>query len=351
MNPLHAKREEYTKVIEETFPISPDGTTQLYSKYGNIEVKTWDRNEVQLKITIEVRANSEAKAEETFDRIHIDISNDSDYVRAVTEVESKSKLVGWTKGDYKIYYEVYMPASNSLEIGMRYGNIHAEMLTGAVDGEVRYGNMQLDGVGDNSKVSIAYGNGTIQRAGDIDAQVSYGKLTINEAKDVNIVSKYSKVVIDEADEIKSESKYDTYDIDEIEDFRNTGKYDNFRIDEVDNVHMSSKYTQIKIEELNRSADIEFSFGGATIEEVKKGFLDVNLHGNYAVFKVGIDSDANYNLETSGSNTGLGDLGFLKLNKNTKGDNSFDISGFKGSLDSKSQVKAKLNHGSIKIWEN
>ena len=71
MNPLHAKREEYTKVIEKSFAITPDGTTHLHSKYGNINVKTWDRNEVVLKITIEVRANSKHKAEETFDRIDI----------------------------------------------------------------------------------------------------------------------------------------------------------------------------------------------------------------------------------------------------------------------------------------
>ncbi len=351
MNPLHAKREEYTKVIEETFAISSEGTTHLYNKYGSMEVKTWDRNEVALKVTIVVKANSESKAEDTFDRIHIDISNSSDYVRAVTEIESKSNLVSWTKGDYKIHYEVSMPASNRLEAGMKYGNMHVEQLSGVAEVEVKYGNLQLDGVGDKSELTVGYGNGTVQKAEDLAAYVSYGKLTINEARDIDITSKYARVIIEEAREVRSESKYDTYDIDNVEDFRNTGKYDNFRIDEADNVRMTSKYTHVKIEELNESADIEFSYGGATIEEVQSDFSGVNLHGNYAIFKVGVDAAANYNLETSGNYAGLSDLSFLKLNQNVKGDHSFDVKGFKGSSSAKSQIKAKLNYGSIKIWEN
>ena len=119
-------KEQFTKVIERSFDISPDGTTRLYNKYGRINIETWDRNKVELKITIEANAKTESKADELFERIDIDITNSDDYVKAETLIESSSKWGNWTKGDYKIYYDVKMPASNRLEAGMKYGNLDAE---------------------------------------------------------------------------------------------------------------------------------------------------------------------------------------------------------------------------------
>ena len=343
-------KEQFTKVIEKKFDISVDGTTRLYNKYGHINIQTWDKNKVELKITIKANAKTEAKADELFERIDIDITNGSDYVKAETLIESSSKWGNWTKGDYKIYYDVRMPIGNSLEASMKYGNLNVESLSGAADVEVKYGNLQLEAVGGKSKVSVAYGNGSIQHAKDLTAHVSYGKLTIHEAEDVNMHSKYSRVVIEEAEDVNVESKYDTYDIEQVREFRNVGKYDNFRIEEVGDVSITSKYSHFKVDELHQSADINCAWGGATISDIQSGFSGVNLVGNYAIFKLGFDDNAKYQFQATGENAKLGDFTTLKLNQELRDPNAFNIMGYKGTIDTYSKVKAKLKYGSIKILD-
>ncbi|MEM9992285.1 MAG: hypothetical protein AAF738_11020, partial [Bacteroidota bacterium] len=94
-------KEEFIKTIERNFDASADGIVQLHNKYGSIDISTWERNKVTLKVIIKANARTKDKAQELFDRIHIDISNGNDFVKAETHIESSSWWGNWTKGDYK----------------------------------------------------------------------------------------------------------------------------------------------------------------------------------------------------------------------------------------------------------
>ncbi|MDV7393243.1 hypothetical protein RZS08_17860, partial [Arthrospira platensis SPKY1] len=79
-------KAEYTKTIKREFPITPDGLTQFITKYGKLDLKTWDQDKVKVNVVIRVQARSEEEARNVFDRIRIDFTSSSNLVKAETIV-------------------------------------------------------------------------------------------------------------------------------------------------------------------------------------------------------------------------------------------------------------------------
>ena len=209
---LQQDAQEFSKTIKKEFPISATGLVDLTNKYGKVDVQTWERNRVKIDVTIVVDARSESAAQEVFDRIQIDFSNDDDFVKAATSIESgNSWWGGWNnKTEFQVNYEVYMPATCNLELENQYGNATVAAISGNADIEVKYGDFQLEGVGGDLKVELGYGNGTVVKARDMTADVAYSKININDAQDISFDTRYSKIYLEKGATIKAESRYDQF---------------------------------------------------------------------------------------------------------------------------------------------
>jgi len=350
-------KKDFVKVINETFDISSDGKVNLNNRYGKVNVKTWDKNQVEIDVTITVDAKNEEVAQEVFDRIKIDIQNSSSSVSVLTEIESSNTTwwSGWSifggssggSGDYQIDYNIFMPKSNDLALANKYGDSYVAELSGDAEVVVKYGNLKMDGVEKDLDLTLGYGNATIGYAGDTDIEIKYSNLTLKECKDTEILSKYSKLYINETDDLRCETKYDTYDIGKVAELRNEGKYDHFEIEEIREIITSTKYTEFKIEELLHSADMDMSYGGARFDEVKVDFAEINVNGNYTDFKINLEDGATYNVDVHGNYSGVKyPLGMNVVYETEEGSSHTvegNIGGKSGGL-----IKARLNYGGISI---
>ena len=74
-------KEEFTRKHNKEFDISRSGEVVLSNKYGNIDVKTNNGSKVIIEVEIIVNARNESAANEAFERINIDFSSTSDYVK------------------------------------------------------------------------------------------------------------------------------------------------------------------------------------------------------------------------------------------------------------------------------
>lgn len=340
--PLSASKQEFSKTIEKQFPISSNGTTMLSNRYGAIDVKTWARNEVKITVTVKVDSENESRAKSILDAIEVEFENSSDLVKATT-------VINWTKGgNYKILYEVYMPATNQLHASMNYGDLRAAEIQGKAMIAVKYGNFYLQGVGDASSLELAYGKGTLVKGVDIQSVVSYGEIHLEQIKDVEISSKYSKVFITKGADIQAESSYDTYDIGAIKDFRNTGKYDNIKIVQAENIRMVSKYSHLRLEKVLNSLDLDFSYGGATISYIEKGFAYLTLNGSYTNFKAKVAADASYQVQAEGEYGHFKHPENLVLTTDIQRSSSFEYIGHKGTKDARSMIKVKVRYGGFQL---
>jgi len=227
------KKKEFTKKIEKTFDISADGKVDLSNRYGQVTVKTWEQNKVEINVLIKVNSRDEDDADETFDRIDIEFSNSANFVSAATHIESKSYSGGgwlnWFGGgsyssdDYSIHYTVQMPSSNDLVVANKYGNATIEDIEGDADMTIKYGNIDMGNIGGDFTLNLGYGNATLGNSGNADVTIKYSNFKAKNLKNLRIESKYSKMKIEGADDVRSQTKYDNREI------RLEGRYTDFKM--------------------------------------------------------------------------------------------------------------------------
>lgn len=351
--PPQQEVQEYTKTIKKEFPINPTGMVDLTNKYGKVDVKTWDRNRVKIDVTIVVDARSESAAQDVFDRITIDFSNDDDFVKAETNIESKNSWWdsgSWTgkKTEFQVNYEVYMPSSCNLALENKYGNSTVAAITGSADVEVKYGDFRLEGVGGDLKVYLGYGNGTIVKARDVSAAVSYSKINFNDAQDIDFDTKYSKIYVDRGAAIKADSRYDQFSLGNINRFNVESRYGNVEVRNVETMIANSRYTDYKVEKLSESADFAIEYGGLKIDELAKGFSSVVLDGKYSDFKIYVERGASFTLDGATSYAGIGYPTEMNVTYEKDKGTSHDVKGYVGTEGARSTIKATLDYGGLRV---
>jgi len=346
-------KKEFTKTIKEEFDISANGKVGIANKYGEVNINTWDRNQVKVEVTITVNARNESRAQEVFDLIDIDFSNGRDYVNAETSIGSNKGWNWWgssNKHDYTIDYEVYMPNTNNLKLSNKYGNSYIADIGGEAHITIKYGNVRMEKIENVLNLHLGYGNGTIIECEDVNVGVSYGKVRLKEANDVDVESKYSKVFIDKGQNIKTLTKYDTYEIGHIKNFRNQGKYDDIEILAAETVRASSKYSDFKVDELVHSADFDLQYGSAAIESLHKDFSEVQMIGRYTEYKVRVEGGANYKLDAVTKYAGLRYPDGMNVVYEKEKGSSHEVEGYMGEKGAGRVIKARLDYGGIKVRE-
>jgi hypothetical protein len=341
-------KAEFTKNITKEFNISANGDVTLKNKYGKINLKTWSQNKVKVEVKITVNARNQSDADAIFKRIKINFSNGADFVNAETVIESTKKSYwGDGKGDFKIDYMVHMPKSCNLNLSNKYGHSTIAEIDGKAVIEVKYGDLTMDGVNNDCKITLGYGNGTIVKVGHAEIEVKYSKIKINHDANVDVISKYSKVYIDEAGDVKSSSKYDTYRLGNLLELRNEGKYDNFEIDNINLINTTSRYSDFDVEKLKKEGDFSLEYGNVVIGTLLKNFTSLRLDGRYTNFKITTEEGTNYAFDAVARYADVKyPSGFEVTYEKEKG-SSYEVKGYKGSKNA-SLIKAKVEYGGVKI---
>lgn len=345
------KAQEFTQTIKKEFPISANGEVKLSNRYGQVNVHTWDNDRVKAEVTIVVEANSESSAQSVFDRINIDFDNGNDFVQVATSIEESKGWFDWgnNRSEFQVNYEIYMPSTCNLDLKNKYGNSNVEAISGAADINVKYGNFQLEGVEGKLKLYLGYGNGTVVKAKDVSAEVSYSTLNLNEVQDVDFETKYSKLYVDKGMVINAiESKYDHFGLTKIERFKIDSKYGNVEIGEVVSIVADSKYTDYRIDNLKDKGDFSVEYGGLRIDELKKGFAELNLDGRYSDFKIYVEDGASFSLDAKTNYAGVDYPQALIVAKDIDKGTSQVVQGHTGTEGARSVIRAELEYGGLKV---
>ncbi len=345
-------REEFTKTIKKEFDIRNDGEVGISNQFGKVEINTWNKDRVKFAIVIQVRTDSESRAQDIFDRIEVDFSNGSDYVKALTEIESQksSWWGGWNgnnNADFSINYEVFVPKTVELDIRNRHGNTYIAEMSGNADLNIAHGNLTADGFSGDLDVEIAHGNGTILKANDLDAEVSHGNMRFKELGNLQLETAHCGIDIGSARNIRLDSRHTNFEIGEIEELRVDSRHDDFEIDAAISIFSESSHSTYEIDRLSNIADFDCQHGGATIDRLEKGFKEVTLSGSHAGFKIRVEDDAAYELDAYGTHAGMRYPTDLDITYEKDKNNVQEIRGSKGS-GTKGVIRARLSHGGLRV---
>ncbi len=351
-NNITKGKQEFIKKIEKSFSINASGQVDLSNKHGKVEVKTWNQNKVDIEVSIIVNARSESAANAVFDRIVIDFTNNSNYVRAATSISSKSKSL-WTSGnktDYEINYLVKMPRSCNLKLANKYGHSFVENIDGRLEADIKYGDLNTADIGGELKLILGYGNGKLGETGKADFDIKYSKLHLKAADNIDIESKYSQMYFGETGDMDVNSKYDTYELGTVSRLKGDGKYDNYTIEAIGSIDLAARYTQLKIDRLEEAAYVELEYGGFRVKELSSKFRSVDLKGKHTEFKIGVESGAQFSLDASVEHGSVRYPDNMEVTKDIKRHTSHTVEGYKGSANTKSRIKVESRYGSVKIYE-
>jgi hypothetical protein len=337
--------QEFTRSINREFGTTADGMTALYNKYGTVNVKTWQSNSVKIDISIVVNAGSQREADKIFDRIKVNFANAAGYVKAETMIEQSG---GGKYGDFKINYEVSMPAGNQLDLKNRYGNSYVAPLNGKLIAEIKYGDLRTEAVNNDADLNLGYGKCYIARVNNIYGQVSYGELTITEAREIQLDTKYSEIKGDRVSILRLTSKYDDFELGDVDELRLQTKYANLRVRSARAAYVTAQYTDIRFASIAETADADLSYGSLKIENFSKNISNINVVGKYTDIQLYAEKSASYRFELEGQYTDIKTPAGANLRNHHKSGSYEKIEGSVGDANAKGFVKAKLSYGGLTL---
>ncbi|HTX19468.1 MAG TPA: DUF4097 family beta strand repeat-containing protein [Bacteroidota bacterium] len=146
--------------MEKDFSVKSGGALHLETDAGDVDIESWDKEEVLVKVDIE---GSDRRSE----RFDVKFSQDGDRVNIIGKADDNN-FFKWNLGDLDVSYHILVPRNFTIKASTSGGN----MTTTNIAGDVR-----LETSGGNVSVSSIDGVVTINSSGgNLDARKIKGSL-------------------------------------------------------------------------------------------------------------------------------------------------------------------------------
>jgi len=129
LNPLEASAQDKVR-HEETFAktesLTRDGKVEIRNVSGDVEVTTWDRNEVKIDALKTSRASSMDKAKENAAKVKIEVTRENGILK-VSTVYPKPSVKNL---NVSVFYKVVIPPDAAISARSVSGNVTLEKIGG-----------------------------------------------------------------------------------------------------------------------------------------------------------------------------------------------------------------------------
>ena len=334
-------KNEKSKKINKTFTVNKDALLAITNKYGNLHITTWNNDKIEIEVTITVKGDDYEDIERKLEKIYVEFDASKSRVEATTIFEqSKSRWNWWNRSknmSYEVNYLVKMPESNSVELNNDYGNIYLDKLSGEADINCDYGKIELgELLANTNRIHLDYASNS----------------SIDYIKGGNINTDYSKLTIEDGQEITINADYTTLDIHRIEKVTFNVDYGAITIDEGKNIIGNSDYAALRFGIVQKALNVDSDYGSIKIDQLQKGFENVEISGQYTGIRVGINPAAVFNFEIDIQYANFKQaIDQIEIYKSISKPTKKYYEGKFGNGTSKSTIKIKSQYGGVKFSES
>ncbi len=323
--------EEVTKQISKSFNIKSETRIKVSNKYGDVIIKRWDKNVVDLRVEIEVNGKSESKTQKILDAIEIDISD-----RISSGSLSFSTEIGKINGNssFSINYEITMPNTNEFSLSNSFGSIYLGSYKGDLDIDLKYGQLIAEDL-EKADINISFSNGMCEieslKSGSLDLR--YSKMEIGNLGNIDISSQFSELEIENAGVVEL-----------------NGRYGNFKIDNIKSLDGDIQFSGLDIDNIEESIFLKTRHGGEIkIENISIKFKELDIESQFSTINIGVEKGLSATLEF---NLEFGNLRAhgegINFSKVIKENNSSEYRGYLGNENATSSIKVSTRHGNIRL---
>lgn len=282
---------EKEKRISKSYKVTGNTEVSFSNSFGMMQIETWERNEVEVEILINVKMKNDRDAQKALDKIDVSIndSNPASRLSFSTDIRNMNNSNGES---FSVDYMIKMPSNLKLEAINKFGETVIDNYSGELKLRNEYGHLRADRLTGNSEVEVKFGNG------EIDYMKS-GELIVS----------YSEFSADRIDDVKADLSFSEVEIDQVGSMDLKIKYGELKIDHITSLEGKGSFTSIEIERLSDRLVLEGSYiSDLEINTVEGGFSLIDVKNSFGETKLGFDKGAGAEIEADFS------FGELKYDK-------------------------------------
>jgi hypothetical protein len=157
LNPLEASAQGKVK-HEETFAktesLARDGKVEIRNISGDVEVKTWDRDEVKIDALKTSRASSTEKAKENAAKVKIEVTRENGVLKIGT-IYPKPSIKNL---NVSVDYKVMIPSQATINAKSVSGDVRLEKIGGKATADTTSGNVTVMGAENGANAETVSGD-------------------------------------------------------------------------------------------------------------------------------------------------------------------------------------------------
>ncbi|SMG37337.1 hypothetical protein SAMN05661096_02440 [Marivirga sericea] len=278
-----AQNAQYEIFDKSYVPNSLQTELQLVNNFGNINLVVWEKNSIQVTITLDVEGYDEKEVKKILEKIDLKTAETAGLISVKTNLKSYNSSS--RKKTFKINYQVKMPDGHPLSIDNEFGNIFLTDYSGKSTVNLEYGNL----IAGNLKLlnlSHEFGKGEIESIEQGKFNLSYvDGFSLHTANQLQLTAEFSKVEIKKITSI-------LFDL----------EYGNLSVEEVSNYDGEAEFSGISIGKVHENFELDAEYANGTIEInlVSKDIKSFQLSTEFSKSEIRIESGANFTFESEHS---------------------------------------------------
>ncbi|RDY60172.1 hypothetical protein [Flagellimonas nanhaiensis] len=302
-------QSERNKEWDRTFDLSQTGKVRIENKYGNVVVNGWDKEQVKVSVSIQVRHRKDENAVKLLDRIQPKVVQTGNFIQVISEIGNrnsgffakyfnKANPFDFDKSNVQIDYEVYLPQNTELDIANKFGDIIIDSWTGDLEITLQHGDIWVNEDISTAKIDMRFGKINARDMDYGNIKMDNGRIDVESAQKMKIISSGSDVHLGKVADLELYSSKDEVVLEEIGDLRGDFKFSNADIENVTNeIFLTLRVAEVQIQNVmnpdaeidivQESSEINMNISGlsfefsATLEQgllrVPKTFSNVKTH--------------------------------------------------------------------------
>ena len=175
---IFAALDRVEKVVEESFILENNGSFSLANVAGNINVNSWDKEEVKMIATKSISSWGTDDPEELLNKIEIEITSHQKNLK----IHTRYPVLSWVK-NARVDYQLWIPEAASVQLESVSGTIQMGNHLNRVYAKTVSGNIKLNNIKGNTEVKTVSGKvNARQIKGDIKASSVSGNLIFRDCE-------------------------------------------------------------------------------------------------------------------------------------------------------------------------
>ncbi len=176
---LHAGGVYYQE-IRKTATVNADFLFKLDLNFADVNIQTWEKNQVDVVVKVDVSASSEKRANELFNGIIVNFSGESAMVNLSVAL-GNSSCGNKNNESTKIYVEIKMPPGGTLDGHCAFGDFALSSLNGPCKMTVEYGEFKATNLNSrDNDLKVQFGGCNIQYTNGGDFRIEYGDMDLKK---------------------------------------------------------------------------------------------------------------------------------------------------------------------------